>query len=341
MIPIFEQGLIMGIMALGVFISFRILDMADLTVEGSFPLGGAVCITLMVGGMDTWLSLLIGSLVAGSAGILTAIIHTKLKVNVLLAGILVMTMIYSVNLRVMDGPNLPIPRVSNAGTMGTFEEITGSDPLADLFEDMEIAETHEQKAETKMVKVSENIFNSDQNGSDLLLIGITAGICVVLLGIFLKTDLGTVMRGFGSNKKGVESFGIPSDLIVVLGLGLANTLVGFSGGLFCLYGGFADVSMGQGMIVTGLAIVMIGEITFRSFKPVYGLIAPLVGGIIYQFILAMVMRYGYTIGFRASDMKLLTALFIIGVVGISLIGNKGKKNKISREVKRIWSNSKA
>jgi putative ABC transport system permease protein len=117
-------------------------------------------------------------------------------------------------------------------------------------------------------------------------------------------------------------------------------MVALSGGLFSLYSGFADVTMGQGMIITGLAMVMVGEIIFGKIKPLFGLIAPVIGGVIYQVILAIVMRYGYKIGFRASDMKLLTALFIISVITFSLLQNPNKRKKFKGKVKSICSNSK-
>ncbi len=342
MIAIIEQGLIIGITGLGVFLTFRILDMADLTVEGSFGLGGALTVSLIVLGLNPVFAVLIAMLCGGVAGMVTGLIFRKLKVHVLLAGILVMTMLYSINIRIMDGPNLPIPMVSGQTQMTSFEEISGEDPLADLFGEVEESGPKEEITvvdSERDVRIL-NIFNNARDGSDLMiLIGIVGSIICVLF-IFLKTDLGTVLRGFGSNPEGVEAFGMSRDFISILGLALANVMVALSGGLFTLYSGFADVTMGQGMIITGLAMVMVGEIIFGKIKPLFGLIAPVIGGIVYQAILAIVMRYGYKIGFRASDMKLLTALFIVSVIAFSLLQNPNKRKKLKGKVKSVCSNSK-
>ncbi|MFW6119708.1 MAG: ABC transporter permease [Petrotogales bacterium] len=340
MIAIIEQGLIMGIMALGVFLSFRILNMPDLTVDGSFALGGAVSVSLLINGTPALTALLSGAIFGGLAGMITALIHRKFKVNSLLAGILVMTMIYSVNLRIMNGPNLPVPSINTTNTMKSYEEMTGGDPLAGLFGDT--SSPLEKKSNSSLIKntrTSKNIFSAGGSSGNLTILLMFTLIVLVLLGIFLRTDLGMVMRGFGSNPDGVQAFGIPKTFIAVLGLVVANALVGLSGGLFALYSGFSDVTMGQGMIVTGLAIVMLGEIIFGRRKILFGILAPIIGAIVYQAILALVMKYGYRIGFRSSDMKLLTALFIVGMIGVSLLSKK-RKSAFKLEVRKLWSNSK-
>ncbi|HPE69543.1 MAG TPA: Inner-membrane translocator [Thermotogota bacterium] len=340
MLAVLEQGLIMGLMAMGVFVSFRILNMPDLTVDGSFALGGAICVSFLLAGVPAAIALLLGALVGGGAGIVTALIHRKLKVNVLLAGILVMTMLYSVNLRIMNGPNLPIPRVVATSSLGSFEEEEGGDLLGGLFDDMDLPSGANERAKTPSSGPAKNIFHSDSGAGNLVLLSLILGATAVGLFVFLKTDLGTVMRGFGSNPDGVQAFGVSKTVLSVIGLAIANGLVGFSGGLFSLYGGFADVSMGQGMIVVGLAIVMMGEIVFGRKKPLLGVVAPVIGGVIYQGILALVMRYGYRIGFRASDMKLLTALFIVVMIALSLFRKPKAKLTVKKEVEKLWSNSK-
>ena len=345
MIAIIEQGIIIGITGIGVFLTFRILDMPDLTVEGSFGLGGAVTVGLIVLGLNPIMALLIAMILGGLAGLITGLIFRKLKVHVLLAGILVMTMLYSINIRVMQGPNLPIPITRTESKLTNYEDISGEDPLADLFGDLETKEQQNEVAEESQVKSTNksaimNIFDNLRDGSDLLTILVIAGIIILILFIFLKTDLGTVLRGFGSNPEGVEAFGMSRDFISIFGLSLANVLVALSGGMFAMYSGFADVTMGQGMIITGLAMVMVGEIIFGRFKPLFGLIAPIIGGVVYQSILALVMRYGYKIGFRASDMKLLTALFIISVIAFSMIKNPKKRKQLKGKVESLCSNSK-
>lgn len=347
MIAIVEQGIIVGITGLGVFLSFRILDMPDLTVEGSFGLGGAITVSLIVLGLNPVMAVLIAMILGGAAGLITGLIFRKLKVHVLLAGILVMTMLYSINIRVMDGPNLPIPVSRTAGTLSNYEEISGEDLLGDLFADFEVAESktvNDKQVQTSSIAMNKssvlNIFDNLRDGSDLGILIIIATAIILLLFVFFKTDLGTVLRGFGSNPEGVEAFGLSRDFISIFGLSLANMLVALSGGMFAVYSGFSDVTMGQGMIVTGLAMVMVGEIIFGRFKPLFGLIAPIIGGVVYQLILALVMRYGYKIGFRASDMKLLTAIFIISVITFSLIKNPKKRKQLKDKVKSLCSDSK-
>lgn len=345
MIAIIEQGIIIGITGIGVFLTFRILDMPDLTVEGSFGLGGAVTVGLIVLGLNPILALLIAMILGGLAGLITGLIFRKLKVHVLLAGILVMTMLYSINIRVMQGPNLPIPITRTESKLTNYEDISGEDPLADLFGDLETEAQQNEVAEESQVQSTKksaimNIFDNLRDGSDLLTILAIVGVIILILFVFLKTDLGTVLRGFGSNPEGVEAFGMSRDFISIFGLSLANVLVALSGGMFAMYSGFADVTMGQGMIITGLAMVMVGEIIFGRFKPLFGLIAPIIGGVVYQSILALVMRYGYKIGFRASDMKLLTALFIISVIAFSMIKNPKKRKQLKGKVKSLCSNSK-
>jgi putative ABC transport system permease protein len=327
MLGILEQGLILGLMSLGVFVSFRIINMADLTVEGSFALGGALCIRLFTLGLSAPVSLLLSMLAGTGAGILTGFLHRKLRINVLLAGILVMTMLYSINLRIMDGPNLPIPKTLTKSSLGTYEQIGGKDPLADLFGPTASVQKPEKKVQASAAL--QNIFSGEANGKDLLLLSLILGGSIVACVFFLKTELGTALRGFGSNPGALEAFGMSKTSMTLLGLGLANAFVSLSGGIFALYSGFADVTMGQGMIVTGLAVVMLGGIVIGRRQILFGILSPIVGGILYQAILALVMRYGYRIGFRASDMKLLTAIFIVIVIGIGLVSvNKRKKGKL-------------
>jgi len=155
MIAIIEQGIIIGITGIGVFLTFRILDMPDLTVEGSFGLGGAVTVGLIVLGLNPLMALLIAMVLGGLAGLITGLIFRKLKVHVLLAGILVMTMLYSINIRVMQGPNLPIPITRSESKLTNYEDISGEDPLADLFGDVATEETKVEVAEESQVETTQ------------------------------------------------------------------------------------------------------------------------------------------------------------------------------------------
>src|SRR6056297_4057381 len=152
MIAIIEQGIIIGITGIGVFLTFRILDMPDLTVEGSFGLGGAVTVGLIVLGLNPIMALLIAMILGGLAGLITGLIFRKLKVHVLLAGILVMTMLYSINIRVMEGPNLPIPITRSESKLTNYEDISGEDPLADLFGDVATEAQQNEVAEESQVQ---------------------------------------------------------------------------------------------------------------------------------------------------------------------------------------------
>ncbi len=334
---ILEQGLIIGLMALGVYISFRIVDLPDLTTDGSFALGAAVAVRALVSGLPAWVAIMLAALTGAIAGSITGTIHRKLKINVLLAGILVMTMLYSVNLRVMGGPNLPVPRVVPERTTQSFEEMSGGTGLDNLFEELEI---NTEKRQSRTTVVAKNIFNNQLDGSDLLLIIVLISAVVVVLSVALKSDPGMTLRAFGSNPSGVVSFGISQNVLAIAGLTIANCVIGLSGGLFALYSGFSDATIGQGMVVTGLASVIMGEILLGRVKLFYGLLSPIVGGVIYQALLSLAMRYGYRIGFLASDMKLLTAVFIITVIGLRQLSSSGGKRKVKQEVKRLWSNSK-
>jgi len=334
---ILEQGLIIGLMALGVYISFRIVDLPDLTTDGSFALGAAVAVKALVSGLPAWIAIMLAALTGAIAGSITGTIHRKLKINVLLAGILVMTMLYSVNLRVMGGPNLPVPRVVPEGTTQSFEEMSGGTGLDNLFDELEINTENRQSRTTVVAKT---IFNNQLDGSDLLLIVVLMSAVVVVLAVALKADPGMTLRAVGSNPSGVVSFGISQDVLAIAGLTIANCVIGLSGGLFALYSGFSDATIGQGMVVTGLASVIMGEILLGRVKLFYGLLSPIVGGVIYQALLSLAMRYGYRIGFLASDMKLLTAVFIITVIGLRQLSSSGGKRKVKQEVKRLWSNSK-
>jgi putative ABC transport system permease protein len=334
---ILEQGLIIGLMALGVYISFRIVDLPDLTTDGSFALGAAVAVRAIVSGLPAWIAIALASICGAVAGSITGTIHRRFKVNVLLAGILVMTMLYSINLRVMGGPNLPVPRVVAEKSTQSFEEMSGGTGLDDLFGSLNINTSQRSLRTGPIIK---NIFNNNLDGSDLLLISLVIAAVVLILSVFLRSDPGMVLRAFGSNPSGIVAFGVSQNVIAVTGLTIANSIVGLSGGLFALYSGFSDATIGQGMVVTGLASVIMGEILLGRIKLFYGLLSPILGGVIYQALLSLAMRYGYRIGFLASDMKLLTAVFIIAVIGLRQLSTSNGKRKVKLEVKRLWSNSK-
>ncbi|GAB6189091.1 branched-chain amino acid ABC transporter permease [Marinitoga arctica] len=313
MIEIFEQGLILSILSLGVFTTFKIIDTPDLTTDGSYVLGGAITVLALHNNINWIIALLIGAFFAGLSGSLTGLIHTKTKINPLLASILVMIMLYSINIRLMNGPNLSLPKNSSESTINLSG--TKLDFLLD------------NKSDVILGKNTSFSFLNPFDNHTLLKLFIITILVFFIYYLFLKTELGTLLRAFGSNKHGVLTIGVNPDIISILGLSIGNFLVGISGGLFSIYAGFADVNMGQGMLVTGLAAVILGEIIFKN-DFLLKIPAPLFGGILYQLIISMVIKYGYNIGFKASDLKLATALFIITVIALR-----------NSEVKK-WLNSK-
>ncbi len=338
MLAIVEQGLILCLLAIGVYIAFRVVHLPDLTVDGSFALGAAIAVRSIVSGATPVLAISLAAAGGAAAGFITSTIHRKLKVNVLLAGILVMTMVYSVNLRIMGGPNLPVPRVFGQQEVASYERMSGGTMLDDLFADQGLIEEETPPPIRERTVVA--FFTNRLDGSDLAKISIVVISAVIILSAFLKTDLGTSLRAFGCNPSGVTAFGMSQTFLAIIGLLTANLMVGLSGGLFALYSGFADVSLGQGMVVTGLASVILGEIIFGKVKFLYGLLAPVAGGVLYQALLSTAMRYGYRIGFLASDMKLLTALFVISVIGVRQLASSPRKQRFRAEVKKLWLNSR-
>ena len=249
------QGLLWALLAIGVYLTFRVLDIADLTVEGSFPLGAAVAATMLVAGYHP-IAAILGACVAGMiSGVVTGFLCTKLKIPALLAGILTMIALYSVNLRIMGKANLPLLQQD---TIFTIADSFGLD-----------------------------------KGVTVLVVGAIVVVFVAVLNYwFFGTELGTAVRATGCNPHMIRANGIDTDVMVVLGLLLSNGLVAMSGALVAQNNGFADVGMGVGTIVIGLASVIIGEVLFgtRSFKNC--LISVILGSIVYRAVIAIVLQMG-------------------------------------------------
>lgn len=284
-----ELGLFYGIMTLGLFISYRILDVPDLTVDGSFTLGAGVSAMLSLSGYPG-LGILLGILAGGLAGMVTALLQTKLKVQPILAGILTMTGLYSINIMVMGGkPNVPL----------TKSQVIFS------------------KAEGVL-----------QTSLTPMIIGVLCAIIVVALVVaFLYTRLGLAVRATGDNPDMVSASSINVNLTKVIGLALANALVGLSGALLAQYQYFADVSMGVGMVVMGIASLIIGEVIFGKKSIGRNAIAAVVGSIIYRLIIGA----AFEINISASSMKLITAIIV--AIAISYPAIKEQIN-LSKRKKR-------
>jgi len=275
------QGLLWSLLAIGVFITFRVLDIADLTVEGSFPLGAAISVTLIVAGVNPILSIL-GAAVGGMlAGVVTGWVHTKLKIPALLAGILTMIALYSVNLHVMGKANVSLLRMK---TIYTY------------FEAMNISATWA-----------------------LALVGL---LIAIITGIFLfwffGTEIGAAIRATGVNPQMIRAQGVNTDSMIVLGLLLSNAFVAVAGALVAQGNGYADVGMGVGTIVIGLASVIIGEVLFGTKSFVQNLVAVVLGSVVYRIVIAVVLY----LGMPPNDLKLFTAVLV--AIALSLPTLKAK-----------------
>src|SRR6056297_3219745 len=282
-----EQGLIYGIIAIGVYITFRVLDFADLTVDGSITLGAAVSSKMIIMGYNPYLTLLFATIAGGVSGSFTGFLNTKLKIAPLLSGILTMTSLFSINLRIMGRPNIPL---------------LSDDTIFDIF----------------------NVPFTLSASSELILILIVVLLVLITLILFLKTKLGFALRATGDNPAMVRSMAINTKSIKMIGLIIANSFVALSGALICQYQGFADISMGIGTIIAGLASVIIGEVIFGSEK-LYFVIPGIIGGsILYRGSISFALMSG----FAASDLKLLTALIVIVFLSAPNIKKKigGKLN---------------
>lgn len=251
-----EQGLVYGIMALGVYITFKILDFPDLTVDGSFPLGAAVTAVLVVGGWNPFAALLLSMLAGMAAGSITGLLNTKGHITGLLAGILTMTALYSINLRIMGRSNISL---LNIGTILSSVEKLGV--------------PHQWVA--------------------VVTFAIAVVIIKLLLDAFMKTRLGFSLRSTGNNLRMARALGIDTDSMKILGLALSNGLVALSGGMVAQYQGFADVGMGIGTIVAGLASVIIGEMIMGEKNIGYATLSALVGSFIYRLSIAIALRLGF------------------------------------------------
>ncbi len=300
---ILVEGLVYGIMALGLFISFRILDFPDLTVEGSFPAGAAAAGAIVAGlaagtggssaAAAAPLFALVGGFVAGAlAGLATSFIHHRLKVPPILAGIITMTGFYSVNLRILGGrPNLPLIR---------------NNPILDF-------------ARTWLGPgVSQDI--------SLFIAALLAALLVAgLMDLFFHTEIGIAMGAMGDNEASVIQAGINPVSLRSLGIALANGLVGLSGALAASYQGFADVNFGAGIVASGLASVMLGELLIKSQFIGVQIFRVLAGSILFKGLMYVARSWGYVAGITPNDLRLLTALLIIGSITISKYAGKKPK----------------
>ncbi|PYG90223.1 putative ABC transport system permease protein [Ruminiclostridium sufflavum DSM 19573] len=274
-----ELGMIYAILALGLYISFRVLDMPDLTVDGSFVTGAAVSAVMCLNNYP-FLGLLAAMAAGGITGIVTSLLHTRLKIQMLLSGILTMLALYSINLKIMGNrPNIAL---------------IGSTTIFTAFKD-----------------------TPDESNIKMILLSAISIIVLVMLFLFLKTKLGFAVRATGNNECMASAQGINTDFTKLIGLALANALIALSGGILAQYQSFADVGMGIGMLVVGLASIMIGEVLFR-LKSIFGLLlATALGSVIYRFIIMAAIRFGMP----PTDLKLVSAAIVVLALSVPAVKN--------------------
>lgn len=290
MVPTVAQGLLWAVMALGVYITFRVLDIADLTVEGSFPLGAATAASLLVAGYGPGTAFFVAFLVGALAGIVTGLLHTKMKIPALLAGILTMIALYSVNLRVMGKANLSL-----LGIDTTFK--MAREALA---------------------------MNS---GMTTMIIGFVVTLIVcLLLYWFFGTEIGAAIRATGFNQQMIRAQGVDTDVTIIMGLLLSNGLVAVSGALVAQSNGFADVGMGTGTIVIGLASVIIGEVLFGTRCFGNCLLSVVLGSVVYRIVIAVVLA----MGMPPNDLKLFTSVLVALALSMPLLKSKLGARKVGR-----------
>ncbi len=267
-----EIGLIFALVALGVYISFRLLRFPDLTVDGSFPLGGAVCAVLIAAGYNPWVATLAATAAGAAAGMVTGWLNVKLKIMDLLASILMMIALYSVNLRIMGGPNVPLindPTIFNMLQPERMEDYVFR-PL-------------------------------------LLLVIVVAA--KLALDWFFATQRGLAIRATGSNARMARAQGVNTGGMILLGMAVSNGLVGLAGAMFVQTQGGSDISMGIGTIVIGLAAVIVGESILPSRKIIWATLAVVIGAIVYRFFIAAALNSDF-IGLKAQDLNLVTAVLV-------------------------------
>lgn len=288
-----SQGVLWGVMVLGVYITYKILDIADLTVDGSFALGGCVCALLVVGkGWNPFLAALVSLLAGLAAGFVTGLLHTLFDIPAILAGILTQLGLWSVNLRIMGRSNTPYLKVDTVVTK--FAGWTGL-----------------------------------PNSWSALIVGVIVAVLIIaVLYWFFGTELGSSMRATGNNEDMIRALGCNTKVTKIIALALSNGLVGLSGALVSQQQNFSDVSMGQGAIVIGLAAIVIGDVLMGRARTFYWkLTSAVVGSVVYFVIRAIVLQ----LGLDASDMKLFSAIFVALALCIPVAVSKWKIRKAYTE----------
>ncbi|WLR58516.1 ABC transporter permease [Guptibacillus hwajinpoensis] len=314
-----ESGVIYAIMALGVYLSFRILDFPDLTVDGSFVTGAAIAAILIVNGTNPFFATLVAIGAGFLAGCVTGLLHTKGKINPLLAGILMMIALYSINLRIMGRSNVPLLNEESIFTkIEGFFETSGLDSVLNN------------------MASSIGLGNLTSTWAILISMLVVTTVIKILTDLFLRTQIGLALRATGDNKRMIRSFSANTDGLTIIGLGLSNALVALAGALIAQYSSFADVGMGIGMIIIGLASVIIGEAIFGTRTIAVTTFAVIGGAIVYRIVVSLALRVDFL---ETGDMKLITAVIVIAALVLPQLiddqkeRNRKKRKRLRQEVK--------
>ena len=290
------EGLSYGFVAIGVYMTFRVLSFPDLSVDGSFPLGGAIAAVCIIGGWNPWLATLAALFAGCMSGLCTGLLNTKLRINALLAGILMMVALYSINLIVMGRANIPLLR--EVTIFDTLREVPVFENVAQWIGDL--------------ISINTNLVIS------IGFMAVLAIIILVLLNWFLRTEIGLALRATGDNEQMIRGLGCNTDMTTMLGVSISNGLVSLAGALIAQNQGFSDVGMGIGMIVMGLASVIIGEGLFRPKGVTWILLAVVGGTFMYRLFIGIALR----LGLPPTNLRLITAALVIIALAIPFIRKK-------------------
>jgi putative ABC transport system permease protein len=295
-------GLILSLLAFGVFISFRIFEFPDITTEGSLTLGGAVAAVLIVAGVNPVFATLAAFAGGALAGTATAVLHTRFKINSLLSGILVMTALYSVNLHVMGKSNIPL---LTERTLATMAESVGTRVLGS----------------PELQVIGWEVSTRDL--ASLILALLIAAVAGTALYLFFRTNIGTAMQAAGDNSQMIRALGVNVENMIVLGLALSNGMVAVAGALLTQYQGFADVQMGIGMVVWGLASVIIGEALVGVRSLGFIITGAVMGSVLFRLLVAVALRGGL----NPNDLKLVTALFVFAALVVPGLVRRARRSR--------------
>jgi putative ABC transport system permease protein len=293
-------GLSLALVGVGVYITFRVLDFPDLTIDGTYPLGAAFAAIMIINGYSPWVTLPVSFLMGGVFGGITAVIATKFKIHSLLASIIVATGLVSINLRLMGRANIPL-----------LNEETIFSPFAAGFRDFLVARFGDEAA-----RHANNLLT-------ILLVGVIVILCKLVFDWFTQTEVGMAMRATGDNRKMIKALGRNPDYFLIMGVAISNAMVGLSGAIVAQFQGFADVNMGLGLIISGLAAVIVGETIVRPISVQRGTLSAIIGMIIYRIAIAaaLSLRFtlpgGQTFRVEATDVKLATALLVLIVLWLT------------------------